>query len=100
MTRALLPADIKRLRAYQREHRLDVIGLRNAMDAPFDYTTLHQALSGRPMRQKNFQFVMDWLERFMPASHPIRSGKDAAAGNGDQEEEAPAPHPARLRSES
>jgi hypothetical protein len=80
--RALSRDQIRRLDSYRVARRLDVPQLNLAMSAPFVWHTLFRALHGKPVRQRNHQFIVQWIERFLPEK-PVVDGKAAAAGNGE-----------------
>lgn len=79
--------------------------LKLAMDAPFTWQTLKRAIEGSPVAEFNHDFIVEWLDRFVPAKPgpKIRDYKADAAGDHTQEPndngetlDGPA-HPARLR---
>lgn len=60
--------------------------LRSAMAAPFGWQTLKKALAGQPVWELSHAYIMEWIDRYLPAAPVIHSGKDAAAGDGPEEE--------------
>lgn len=92
-TRTLSPHQIERLQKFKgashdgAPHGYSVAQLRTAIDAKFSPETLKKALLGRPVWVLYHAYIVQWLDRFLPAPAAIRSGKDAAAGNGEPDEE-------------
>jgi hypothetical protein len=83
--RALSQDQIRRLKAYGAARRLDIPQLNLAMDAPFTWTTLSRALDGKAVRQRNYQFIVRWIERFLPEK-PMVDRKAISAGNHQESE--------------
>jgi hypothetical protein len=81
MSRMLSRNQIQRIEAYRIASRLDVVQLKLAMDAPFTWVTLLNALRGRPIQEDTYGFLAQWLERHFPAE-VLPDGKTAAAGDG------------------
>lgn len=86
--RVLSPNQIYRLDQYRRARNLDHPQLNLAMNAPFGWATLFRALHGKPVRQRNHEFIVKWIEQFLP-QHEVRDGKAAAAGEGRSDEDVP-----------
>jgi len=90
MTRMLSRSQIQRIEAFRIAHRMDIVQLNLAMDAPFTWETLLNALRGRPVQEDTYRFLARWLERHSPAES-LPDGKAAAAGDvrKDDAEETP-----------
>lgn len=83
--RSLSRDQIRSLNAFRIARRLDTPQLNQAMNAPFTWTTLFRALHGKPVRHRNYEFIVQWIERFLPEK-AVRDGK-AAAANDQQVQE-------------
>lgn len=83
--RALSRDQIRRLNAFRMARRLNAAQLNLAMNAPFTWTTLFRALHGKPVRQRNYEFIVHWIERFLPEK-ALHDGKAAAAGDEQVQE--------------
>jgi hypothetical protein len=83
--RALSRDQIRRLDAYRVARHLDTPQLNLAMNAPFSWLTLFRALHGKPVRQRNHHFIVEWIERFLPEKL-VREGKTAAANDQQAQE--------------
>jgi hypothetical protein len=95
-TRKLTQDQIQRLEKFRRAshdgapHGYSVALLRTAMGARFSPETLQKALQGLPVWILYHAYIVEWLDRFLPAAGLPVDGKTAAAGgdNGDEETEA------------
>ena len=87
-SKALDKRQIERLKEYQRAKRYSIPQLKLAMDGPFTYTVLSKALKGEPIWEINYEFIVDWLDRFVPEhGTPVFDfdAKRAAAGERDED---------------
>lgn len=80
MNRMLSRSQIQRIEAFRIARRLDVVQLKLAMNAPFRWATLLNALRGRPIEQNTYGFLVLWLEQHSP-ERAAPDGKAAAAGD-------------------
>lgn len=83
--RALSRDQIRRLIDFRASRRLDNAQLNHAMNSPFTWTTLDRALHGKAIRNRNHQYIVEWIERFLPEK-PVHDGKAAAAGDEQLQE--------------
>lgn len=84
-TKTLTPEQIELLHLYRLENAHSLMGLRDAMKAPFTSTTLKKALQGLPV----YDFYVIWLTRWIdkrlrgttgePDGEPDESDKGKAA---------------------
>jgi hypothetical protein len=92
-TRALRPDQIARLEAFKKAahqeegapHGYSYPQLRLAMAAGFRWETLKKALEGRPVWVLHHAYIVEWIERYLPASAAAPDGKAAAAGEKHEE---------------
>jgi len=90
-TRVLGPERIARLEKFRKAahdgapHGYSLPQLRLAMGAQFGWRTLQTALLGRPVWDLSYAYIVEWMDRYIPAAAPVRDGK--AASSGEQEEE-------------
>src|SRR5882762_1834640 len=95
-TRTLRPDQIERIQRFRMAthdgapHGYSLPQLRLAMDASFGWETLRNALLGRPVWDLSHAYIVQWLDRYIPAADPPIDGKAAAAGvrveEGDAQE--------------
>lgn len=85
-SRKLSPDQIDRLTRFRVANRYSLPQLRSAMSAPFGWETLKKALAGRPVWVLNHSYIVQWLDRFVPA-RALPDGKAAAAGDRQDPEE-------------
>jgi hypothetical protein len=88
----LTAEQIERLKSVQRHgdgrRSYSIYNLREALAAPFTWETLRRAIEGKPIQERNRDFIVQWLDRYVPASAAPRAGMDAksrAAGERDEE---------------
>jgi hypothetical protein len=79
---------IRRLREFRSAKRYTLPQLKLAMDAPFTWPVLRNALGGKPIWILNYEFIEKWLDQFVPAAPApaepeSHDGKLAAAGRDD-----------------
>lgn len=92
-TRVLSRSQIQRLETFRRsahdgaEHGYSFPQLRQAMSCQFSWETLKKALEGKPVRDLYALYIIQWLDRYLPAA-AVFDGKAAAAGR-DSETEPP-----------
>lgn len=67
-------------------HGYSVALLRTAMGARFSPETLQKALQGRPVLDLYHAYIVEWIERYLPAPDAPRDGKVAASGERDDPE--------------
>lgn len=90
-TRRLTPEQIERLRKFKMARHDGALSgyslpqLRSAMAAPFSWETLEKALRGAPVWVNSHAYIVQWLDRFVPAPPLPVDGKSAAAGDGSGE---------------
>lgn len=96
----MLPPDvIKRLEQFRIAKRYSYPQLnREVMDSPFKWSTLKNALDGKPIWEVNHAWIVEWVEKNLHPVPPVRDYKSAAAGDDSERDDQPAA-PARLRSE-
>lgn len=83
LTRVLPASHRERLEKFRIAVRLDVPQLKLAMaGAPFGWRVLDRALAGERIQDFNCCFLMQWVDRYLPAK-PVHDGKAAAAGEHD-----------------
>lgn len=91
-TRTLRPDQIERLKRFRMAphdgapHGYSLPQLRLAMDASFGWETLQNALLGRPVWDLSHAYIVQWLDRFVPAAGAPIDGKASAAGERDEED--------------
>jgi|SRR5882672_4086051 len=91
-SKALRPDQIKRLESFRRAshegapHGYSLPLLRTAMGAGFSWATLKKALQGRPVWVLHHAYIVEWLDRYVPAAEPPQDGKTASAGGDNGEE--------------
>lgn len=89
-TRTLRPDQIERLKRFRMAshdgapHGYSLPQLRLAMDASFGWETLRNALLGRPIWDLSHAYIVQWLDRYIPAADPPIDGKTAAAGEREE----------------
>lgn len=88
MTRTLSRDQIQRIESFRIARRMDILQLKQAMNAPFRWPTLIRSLSGKPVSAGTYRFLLLWLERFSPVQ-VVPDGKAAAAGEGRAVEAVP-----------
>lgn len=93
-TRRLTEDQIERLDKFRRAAHDSARGgysfpqLKLAMSAPFGYKTLGKALKGLPVWDLHHSWIVSWIERYLgKPAQPAISGKDAAAGEREEESE-------------
>lgn len=92
--RALRPDQIARLAAFKKAahpehgapHGYSYPQLRMAMAASFRWETLKKALGGLPVWDLHHSYIVDWIERYLPAAPAAVDGKAAASGERETEE--------------
>jgi len=90
-SKALTRDQIARLEAFRRAshegapHGYSLPLLRTAMGAQFSWATLKKALQGRPVWILHHAYIVEWLDRYLPAGPLPRDGKAAAAGDEPEE---------------
>jgi hypothetical protein len=91
-TRALTDYQRNQLEKFRRAshegapHGYSVALLRTVMGARFSPETLQKALQGRPVLDLFHSYIVEWIERYLPAEPPpVRDGKSAAAGEREEE---------------
>jgi hypothetical protein len=88
--RRLTRYQIDRIETFRIHHCWDVVQLKLAMrGAPFNWPTLFRALSGKPIREATYRFLVRWIEQVSP-QRAVPDGKAAAAGK-DRETVEPVP---------
>jgi hypothetical protein len=97
----VLPADvIECLEKFRLARRYSFPQLnRDVMATPFKWTTLKNALDGKPVWEFNYHWIVDWVERNLRRVAPAIRDFKAKAANDDSEREEETAAPARLRSE-
>jgi hypothetical protein len=60
--------------------------LRAAMAAPFGWRTLQKAAHGNPVWDLSHNFIVQWLDRYVPAV-VVPDGKAAASGERNESDE-------------
>jgi hypothetical protein len=78
--RTLSHDQIQRIESFRISGRLDIVRLKMAMNAPFRWPTLLRALSGKPVSEATYCFLLSWLDRYLPVEE-VSDGKAAAAGS-------------------
>jgi hypothetical protein len=95
-TRTLRPDQIARLAAFKKAahpehgapHGYSYPQLRMAMAASFRWETLKKALGGLPVWDLHHNYIVGWIERYLPAPAAPIDGKSLAAGMERSSEEA------------
>lgn len=92
----LTKEQIERLKAVQKRgdgrRSYSIYNLRAALDAPFTWETLQRAMAGNPIQERNRDFLVQWLDRYVPASpqsERVLDSKSRAAGERDDLEQEP-----------
>jgi len=106
-TRALRPDQIARLAAFKKAahpehgapHGYSYPQLRMAMAASFRWETLKKALGGLPVWDLHHNYIVGWIERYLPAPPAPIDGKSLAAGMERSSEEAAPSLPASSSSQ-
>src|SRR5258708_10677673 len=79
---------IQRLNEIKRERDLSFDQFKIAISAPFTSQTLYHAMTGKPLWESNYAFLAEFVRKHTRPSVE-RDGKAAAAGDTDDEEDAP-----------
>jgi hypothetical protein len=85
-TRKLTADQIRRLEEFRRAshdgapHGYSLPLLRTAMGARFGWATLQKALQGRPVWELSHAYIVQWIERYLPAVPIVLDQKSLAAG--------------------
>lgn len=64
--------------------------LRMALDAPFTWETLQRAISGLPIQARNYAYIVQWLDRYVPQppeGRAVVDGKARASGEREADDE-------------
>ena len=91
-TRRLTRSQIARLEAFRRARHdgapsgYSLPQLRSAMALGCSWETLQKALQGLPVWYLHNFAIVQWIDRYLEPETPVRSGKDAAAGEREPEE--------------
>ena len=80
MSRILSRDQVHRIESFRIARRMDIVQLKQAINAPFRWPTLLRALSGKPVSEATYRFLHLWLERFFPVQ-VVPDGKAAAAND-------------------
>lgn len=90
-TRELTRDQIQRLEKFRRAshegapHGYSVALLRTAMGARFSPETLQKALQGLPVWILYHAYIVEWLDRYVPAPPAVLDGKAMSSGERDEE---------------
>jgi len=82
---------IERLKEFRRAshegapHGYSLPLLRAAMGAKFGWRTLQTALLGRPVWELSHSFIVQWIERYLPAIPAVLDQKSRAAGEREND---------------
>ena len=79
---------IKRLERFRRRgdvehpHGFSYPQLKLSMNGTFSLDTLMRGMAGKPIQERFYAYIAEWLDRFVPEA-PLHDGKAAAAGRDD-----------------
>lgn len=102
--RTLTPSQIGRLEKFRRRgdvdhpHGFSYPQLKLSMNGNFSLDTLMRGMGGKPIQERFYGYIAEWLDRFLP-ERTIVDGKTAAAGRDGDSEEVPPLHVAEARAE-